>query len=156
MSPYRVAAERVVEPRPCPSMPVRGCPPWFAGFVVAAMFLFVWGTLQGCTRSDMVQTANAMREVGTDAGYLINEVCVQGYDRAKTPEQIADLDKACLPAVDAYDAFRAAHLAMLAAIHASELRGTSDPAEMAKLAAELATAAEAMSRSMTALHKRTR
>lgn len=113
------------------------------------VLLFAALVLIGCTRplDTAILAANAARGVGDAAAETLQTACTDRYVLARR-EDVAELDRGCLPAARAYDAYRAAHAALVAAIQVAQLRGTPDAAEVMRLTAALAAAADALGRAM--------
>lgn len=108
--------------------------------------------LVGCggAMTEANDAATRMEAVGAEADRLLRSVCVDGYqdasgDRAKREA----LDAYCLDAADAFDAWRASHVALAALLEV----GTADAATLGKAVADLALATELLGRAIGKMPK---
>lgn len=137
-------------------------PAWRPTVGAAVVFLSVLGMLVclalscvGCaaTPIDVATTAaNAAATTGDRAAALLHNVCTVPYREAKTHEQVAKLDTFCPDLANALDAYRAAHLAIVAAIQAAQVAGGEpDAGRLAMLTADLVRAGERLANALAAV-----
>lgn len=114
-------------------------------FAFAALVTFVVAAiLTGCSaslRDVAVTTANSTQTVLVESKEVITAACEPAYRAATTlgsMSKFAEADEACMPAVRAYDALRAAWVLGVAAIGAAE--ATGNPADLGPAVAEMGRA----------------
>lgn len=133
--------------------------PWrIVGLVVLgiAMGLLVLSLLPGCAaqRFDAAaDAANGAREVGAAAADTLHDACTVRYDAAvllgdpaKRRDEVAQLDRVCVPLATAYDAYEASHAALVAGIQA----GLGE-VELLVLVRDLSAAGQRLSRALSAV-----
>ena len=106
----------------------------------------VWAcaVLAGCAASvhdTAVKSANGARSAGEVWASLLHDRCTERYKKAKA-EEVPAIDVRCVPIERAYDAFRDAHAALVAAIVAVE--SGAAPETLGPALSRMAKAAQAI------------
>lgn len=114
---------------------------------VAVVGLLV--ALSGCTRplDTAILAANSARDVGEVSAEVLQSRCTDRYAVA-TRAEVAALDVYCVPAARAYDTYRAAHAALVAAVQVVQIGGAPEGPMLIQLVARLATAGASLSRAI--------
>lgn len=108
----------------------------FAGAFIVALMLITSGCspLAGATHA-----ANATLAALDTAAPAV-EACGDEWREATTPAALAEVDRVCLPLVQAYRATRLAHAALVAALVLAQARGSGDVTQAVQRALEASTA----------------
>lgn len=118
---------------------------WAASPFILALAMLV----SGCARpvDTAILAANSAREVGMVSADVIATQCTARY-RVAAPEDVPAIDAVCMPAAQAYDAYRAAHASLVAAIQVAQLRDVPSTPELVALMLRMGTIAESLSRAI--------
>lgn len=105
--------------------------------------------LSGCARplDTAIVAANSARDVGMVSADVIATQCTARY-RTAAPEDVPAINEVCGPAAQAYDAYRSAWAALVAAIQVAQLRDVPSTPELLALMVRLGTVAEGLSRAI--------
>ena len=128
--------------------------------IVGMVVLFIL-SLTGCAASQvdaLTNAANGARDVGAAAADVLHDSCTVRYDEAAVMAdptakraEVSRLDRVCIPLGQAYDAYRAAHAAIVAALQVAAASEQPNAAELAVLGQDLAVAGQRLSRALAAV-----
>lgn len=108
----------------------------FAGAFIVALMLVT----SGCSPlAAAVSTSNATLVALETAAPHVRD-CGEAWGDAMTQVEVAEVDRVCLPLVQAYRATRLAHAALVAALVLAQARGSGDVTQAAQRALEASTA----------------
>lgn len=108
--------------------------------MVGALVLTLMLVTSGCSPlAAAVTTSNATLAALDTARPHVDD-CGAAWAEAVTPADVADVDRVCLPLVQAYRATRLAHAALVAALVLAQARGSGDVTQAVQRALDASTA----------------